>query len=151
MTTGEHRPPPGSETGDRRPAESQPPVLQWNAGGWFGGQVGATLWMLIAAVLTAIRDLPAGLVVLALFAVPNLVGLALWSTRRLSCYASTQLLIGVAGLCGLAAVYVLVNAGAWSEIQVGGQVSAGSTYRTIALVFGGLMLLFYLRFGRNRR
>lgn len=81
--------------------------MRWNAGGWFGGQIGATVWMLVAAVLTAIRDLSTGVVVLLLFVVPNIIGLMLWLSRKFSCYASTQILIGISGVCGLATVYML--------------------------------------------
>lgn len=73
--------------------------MHWNAGGWFGGQLGATIWVLIAGILTVIRDLTTGLLVLGLFLIPNVIGLA--------------------------------------------------TYWIIGLVFGGLMIMFYLRFGRG--
>jgi hypothetical protein len=123
--------------------------MQWNAGGWFGGQIGATVWMLVATVLAGIRNVPVGLTLLVLFAVPNLIGLALWKGRRLSCYASTQLLIAVSGVCGLLAIYVLDKANAWAQIQTGAAVSASSTYWLLTAVYGGLLLLFYLRFGRD--
>ena len=123
--------------------------MHWNAGGWFGSQIGATVWMLVAAILTTIRDLPTGMAVVALFAIPNIVGVALWVSRIRSCYASTQILIGVSGACGLATVYLLERANMWTQIQTGGQVSAQSSYWIVGLVFGGLMLMFYLRFGRG--
>ena len=123
--------------------------MHWNAGGWFGGQIGATVWMLVAGVLAAVRDLRTGMVVVLLFVIPNVVGLVLWVSRKLSCYASTQILIGVSGVCGLATVYVLERANAWMQIQTGGQVSAHSGSWIIGLVFGGLMLMFYFRFGRG--
>lgn len=122
--------------------------MNWNVGGWFGGQLGATVWVLVAGLLTAIRDFPTGMFVILLFAIPNVVGVTLWLSRKLSCYASTQLLIGVSGICGLVTVYTLEKANAWMQMQTGGQVSAQSSYWIIGLVYGGLMLLFYLRFGR---
>lgn len=122
--------------------------MNWNMGGWFGAQLGGTVWILVAGILTAVRDIPAGMFVVLLFAVPNIVGIVLWLTRKLSCYASTQLLIGICGLCGLLTVYTLENANAWMQMQTGGQVSAQSSYWIIGLVYGGLMLLFYIRFGR---
>ncbi|MCU7853390.1 MAG: hypothetical protein KZQ80_14400 [Candidatus Thiodiazotropha sp. (ex Monitilora ramsayi)] len=125
--------------------------MNWNVGGWFGGQVGATAWILVAAVLTAMRDLSIGMVVLLLFLVPNVIGLMLWASRKFSCYASTQIVIGVSGVCGLATVYVLERANAWMQIQTGGQVSAQSSYWIIGLVFGGLMIMFYLLFGRGSK
>ena len=121
--------------------------MNWNVGGWFGGQLGATVWMLVAGILTAIRDLPTGIFVVLLFAIPNVVGVALWLSRKLSCYASTQLLIGVSGICSLVTVYVLDKANTWMQMQTGAQVSAQSSYWIIGLVYGGLILMFYVRFG----
>ena len=124
--------------------------MHWNAGGWFGGQIGATMWILIAGILTLVRDLTTGLIVVCLFASANVVGLFLWVSRQLSCYASTQILIGFSGVCGLATVCVLDRANGWEPIQTGGQISAYASYYLIGMVFGGLMLMFYLRFGRGR-
>ncbi len=124
--------------------------MHWNAGGWFGGQIGATIWILLAGLLTAVRDLTTGLVVVFLFVSANAVGLALWISRKLSCYASTQILVGLSGVCSLATVYILDRANSWELIQTGGQISADSTYYTIGLVYIGLMFMFYLRFGRGR-
>jgi len=124
--------------------------MNWNVGGWFGGQLGATVWMLVAGILTAIRDFPIGIFVVLLFAIPNVIGIVLWLSRKLSCYASTQLLIGVSGVCGLVTVYALENANVWIQIQTGGQVSAQSSYWIIGLVYGGLILMFYVRYGRVR-
>lgn len=123
--------------------------MQWNAGGWFGGQLGATVWMLVAGVLAAIRDIPTGLIVVLLFTIPNVIGVWLWRTRKMSCYAATQLLIGISGVSGILTVYVLDQGNAWEQIQSGGTVSALSSYGIIMLVFGVLMLTFYLRFGRT--
>lgn len=124
--------------------------MNWNVGGWFGGQLGGTVWMLVAGILTAIRDFPIGMFVVLLFAIPNVIGIVLWLSRKLSCYASTQLLIGVSGVCGLVTVYALENANVWIQIQTGGQVSAQSSYWIIGLVYGGLILMFYVRYGRVR-
>ncbi len=124
--------------------------MHWNAGGWFGGQVGATLWMLVAGILTAVRDLTTGLIVVCLFVSANVVGLFLWVSRKLSCYASTQIMVGFSGICGLSTVLILDRANGWEQIQSGGQISADSSYYLIGLVYIGLMLMFYLRFGRGR-
>lgn len=122
--------------------------MNWNVGGWFGGQLGATVWILVAGILTAIRDFPTGVFVVLLFAIPNVVGVVLWLSRKLSCYASTQILIGISGICGLVTVYALEKANAWEQMQTGGQVSAQSSYWIIGLVYAGLMVMFYVRFGR---
>lgn len=124
--------------------------MEWSAGGWFGGQIGATVWMLVAGSLAAILEPATGLLVVGLFVVPNVLGFALWRIRRLSCYASTQVLIVVAAVCSLMAVWLLDRAGVWAQIQTGGQVAAGSMYWIIGLVFGGLVVMVRLRFGGDR-
>lgn len=122
--------------------------MQWNAGGWFGGQIGATAWMFVAGVLTATKNLPAGMFVVLLFSISNIIGLILWYRRNLSCYKSTQLLLVISGICGLLTVYALEKANSWTQIQAGGSVSALSTYFIISSVVLGLMVMFHVRFGR---
>lgn len=123
--------------------------MNWNVGGWFGGQLGATAWILIAGILTVVRDFPIGMLVVLLFAIPNAIGMALWLSRKFSCYVSSQLLIGVSGVCSLATVHALERANVWMQMQTGAQVSAQTSYWIIGLVYGGLILIFYLRFGRG--
>lgn len=123
--------------------------LKWNAGGWFGSQLGATAWILVAGVLTAFHDTSNGLIVVAVFFGANLIGYLLWHSRKFSCYASTQFLIAIAGVAGLLAIRVLEHSGQWAEIQYGGEVSAGSSYLLVIAVVAILMVTFYLRFGRK--
>lgn len=124
--------------------------LEWNAGGWFGGQIGGTAWILVAAALSAFRDISTGLILLAIFAVPNIIGYMFWRRQKYSCYAATQILVGLMGISGLLAVYVLDRGQLWREIQAGGSISAVSAYFIIAIVFAILMLMFYVRFGREK-
>ena len=123
--------------------------FQWNAGGWFGGQIGASCWMLVAATLSFSRDRSASGVVFVLFTIANLVGLRLWRTRdRLSVYTALQILLVAAGSCSLAAVYILDRAGIWLTIQTGGAVSAVATY--FLIVAGVIALLTMFHFRRRR-
>lgn len=124
-------------------------TLEWNAGGWFGGQIGSTAWILVAAVLAGLRDSTTGLILLAIFLLPNFTGTIFWLQKRLSCYAAMQWLLVLVGISGVAAVYVLERALIWREIQSGGEVSASYAYALIVLVVLALMALFYFRFGRG--
>lgn len=126
--------------------------LKWNAGGWFGSQIGCTCWMLVAAVLVSIKDLPAGAIVFVLFLVPNLLGTYLWSQRaRTDIYPALQVLLLVSGGVSMAAVYVLERRAQWEAIQSGAVVSSSLMYLLIPCLIGGLMLMFYLQHGRARR
>ena len=54
----------------------------WNAGGWFGSQVGGSVWMLFCALTVLPADAISGLVCLGSFAVINAVGCYLWQRRE---------------------------------------------------------------------
>jgi len=124
--------------------------VHWNNGGWFGSQIGGTAWILIAGILSAFKDIDTGLIVLAVFAVPNIIGLFLWRNRNsISCYQATQLLIPLMGGFGILAVYMLDKRGLWYVIQSGGIVSANTMYLMLMIVVLALMLMFYFRAGRN--
>ena len=124
--------------------------MQWNLGGWLGGQLGGSVWMLVAGLLSFFENPIAATTVIALFAVANLIGIIMWLRRkRLSPYAAIQMLLPVLGVFGLAAVFVLDRAGVYETIQIGGTISAQATYATIVLVVAALMLIFYFRFGRK--
>lgn len=92
-------------TKDPRPGPGQ---FQWNAGGWFGGQLGCTLWILVGAA-TLVLESPGVAAWWALcFAAANAVGLAMWRRRdRLRPFPAIQGLIAACGLAGLLAVAAL--------------------------------------------
>ena len=124
--------------------------MQWNIGGWLGGQLGGSVWMLVAGLLSFSEDPLAASTVIVLFALANLIGTMLWRRReRLSPYAAIQMLLPMLGIFGLAAVSVLDRAGVYETIQIGGTISAQATYSAIVLVVALLMLIFYFRFGRR--
>ena len=125
--------------------------MRWNLAGWLGAQVGGTVWVLVAGILSLWPDVTTGVAVIALFVLANVIGMAIWRRREnLSAYAGIQILLPIVGVVGLAAVYLLERSGIYESIQVGGTVSARSTYSIIILVVPALMLMFYFKFGRKR-
>jgi hypothetical protein len=124
--------------------------MQWNLGGWLGAQLGSTVWMLVAGVLSLGSNVRTAVVTIGLFLLANICGILIWRKREtLSAYAGIQALLPVVGAFGLAAVYVLERSGIYESIQVGASVSARSTYAIIILVVAALMLLFYFQFGKK--
>ncbi len=123
--------------------------LEWNAGGWFGGQLGGTAWILVAAALTTARDTSTGFILLVIFLVPNIIGYLLWRMQKMSSYASLQILFTLIGVFGLLAIYVLERRHLWIEIQMGSSVSAAYAYYMIIFITAILMVMFYFRFGRE--
>lgn len=125
--------------------------MQWNIGGWLGAQLGGTIWILVAGILSLWVDVTTAIIIIALFVLANVIGMAIWRRRdRLSAYAGVQILLPIVGAVGLATVYVLESTNIYESIQVGGTVSARSTYGIIVLVIAVLMLVFYFQFGRKR-
>ncbi len=118
--------------------------IRWNLGGWLGGQVGGSCWMLVAGLLSIPADLTTAIAVLGLFAFANLAGWLIWRRREsLSPYKGLQMLIPVLGATGIAAVYVLDSAGIYESIQVGSSVTAWETYAILAGVVVALMIMFW--------
>ena len=118
--------------------------MRWNLGGWLGGQVGGSCWMLVAGLLAISADLTAAIEVVGLFAFANLAGWLIWRRREsLSPYKGLQILIPVLGATGIAAVYVLDRAGIFESIQAGSSVSAWETYAILGGVVAVLMLMFW--------
>jgi len=121
--------------------------LEWNTGGWFGGQLGGTLWILISAAISLGHDISTGIILLALFLVPNIVGLILWRQKKLTCYQSLQIVFALCGVFGFAAIYVLDRNELWLEIQTGGAISKEAGYLVLTITILTVMAWFHLKFG----
>ncbi|MGI9407081.1 MAG: hypothetical protein ACR2O4_11985 [Hyphomicrobiaceae bacterium] len=126
-------------------------VFQWNTGGWFGSQLGSTVWMFVCACLLLSRDLNVAAIAFALFLIPNIVGTALWAARRkINAYLAIQILLAVCWVCSLASVYLIERSGLWSTVSgikidgVGGTVSADSMKLLIIFMFPAMMFFFHL-------
>jgi len=120
--------------------------MRWNLGGWLGGQVGGSCWMLVAGLLSIPANSNAAITVLGLFVLANFAGWLIWRRRdSLSPYKGLQLLVPVLGATGIAAVYVLDNAGIYESIQVGSSVTAWETYVIFVGVVVVLMVMFWWR------
>jgi hypothetical protein len=89
------------------PASSQitsPGYFHWNAGGWFGSQIGGTSWLLAGAAMLALRAPAVAVVWLVCYALANIVGIWLWRRRtRFRPHTAIQLLLLACGISGLLA------------------------------------------------
>jgi len=79
--------------------------FQWNAGGWFGSQLGSTLWLAAAACMVFPKS-PSAAAWLAFCAVaPNIMGCILWTKRdKLAPYPAIQCLVATIGVFTLLAI-----------------------------------------------
>lgn len=121
-----------------------PGAFQWNRGGWFGSQVGATLWIVLLGASLLPSSPGLGGLVVTLGLIPNALGGLLWRRRQtLSPYPALQALLAT---CGLAALLALVC------LRAAGVAGADTLHAwgSIAL-YPGLMLVFHLRERSARR
>lgn len=125
-------------------ANSARSAFSWNASGWFGSQLGCTLWLLILGSVLLSKDALAAWVCLASFAVLNAWGLHLWRRReQLRAYAGLQRFLLAASVL-IALVVVVVNArGASVPPAPGALVSTYLPYWVVAAA-PVLMLVFFL-------
>ena len=123
----------------------------WNAGGWFGSQIGGTLWMLILGLVLLGKDLVSAASALAAFGLLNAYGWQLWCRRtELRAYVALQRFLITASVA-IAAVVVLLNVrGVAEPPPPGALVSTHLPYWVVA-VAPGLALMFWWRERMARR
>lgn len=89
---------------------AHPTRFSWNAGAWFGTQLGCTLWILLLGIAVIPRDLATGLACIATFIALTAVGIVLYRRReRSSPLAAIQAFLACVTV-GTALVVVLANA-----------------------------------------
>ena len=122
-----------------------PGAFQWNRGGWFGAQCGATLWLVLLGGLLLAQSRSVGAAVLLCGLVPNAVGIWLWRRRDAwTPYPAVQVLLVACGLCALLAL-LCVRA-------EGGELPGAQPLSLWTLsVYPGLMLAFHLQERGARR
>jgi hypothetical protein len=125
------------------PATSQPnPLsLHWNAGSWFGPQLGGTAWLAIAALVLAPHSALSAMVVAGCALAANLVGLALWSKRsRLDPYRALQILVVAIVLASFAATRWLEARDEFALLDP--RVTPPTMYLLLAILAAILLALF---------
>lgn len=126
-------------------ARRGPGAFQWDRGGWFGGQVGATLWLVLLGALLFAQGRAVGAEVLVLGLLPNVLGIALWRRRaEWAPYPAIQALVITSGVCALLAFVRIHAAGGLSSER--GLGDGG-----FLLVYPALAIAFHLRERGARR
>jgi len=120
-----------------------PGRFQWNTGGWFGAQLGSTVWLILAATIQLPGYPKATVVALACFLVPNVFGLILFLNRhRVAPYPAIQWLICAIGVASIIFVVYLNRSDLVREIDPRLGYGQWGFYLLPAL-FGGVMALFH--------
>lgn len=124
--------------------------FQWSTGGWFGSQIGSTLWLFILGAVLLNKSTALGLLLLFLFILPNAAGWLLWRERhRIEPYPAIQALLGTIGVSSLFAVVVLDLSGYIAKLEPGMRESPKQAYGYI-LIFPILMIAFHILNGRGK-
>ena len=130
-----------------------PGQFQWNAGGWFGSQLGGTAWMLVAGLMFIPQSLVSAGVLMACFAIANAVACRMWLRRdRLAPYPSIQWLIVVMGVVAAIAFVTVDRSGPLMYLDLEPSPFPKTLYWYL-LIFPAMMLMFHFieREGRKRR
>jgi len=117
--------------------------FQWNSGGWFGAQIGATLWVLIGGIVLWPESSAAGIAGVTAFVIPNAAGLALYMNRhRIAPYPAIQVLLFMIGAFSFGFIVYLDRTGL---IQRFDPRLASDSWGFYALPggFAALMLVFH--------
>lgn len=125
--------------------------FQWNAGGWFGAQVGGSLWMLLLGFTLLGRQPGLGALCLGLALLVNATGYALWHFRdRLPPYPSIQILLLLVGLATLVLLVTFDTMAQLALLDPRFRDNPRGLY-LLLLMFPGLMALFYFQDRAGRR
>ncbi|HXH02231.1 MAG TPA: hypothetical protein VNN09_02815 [Candidatus Competibacteraceae bacterium] len=120
-----------------------PGRFQWNTAGWFGSQLGSTVWLLGAALTMLPEHTEAGIVAFFCFFIPNIFGLMLYLRRnRIAPYAAFQWSILMTGIVSTLFVVYLNHSSLVGEIDPRLDYRQWGFY-LLPILFGGLMVLFY--------
>ncbi len=128
------------------------PSWDGRLGGWVGSQLGGTAWMLLLALMVGVEgSLFTATYVVALFALANGIGVALWALRhRLRFWTALIWLVVACGATGAASIYVLQTAAAWEAAQMEPWVySAQAGYVALAAVCIGVIAMLVSRARRE--
>jgi hypothetical protein len=117
-------------------------AFRWNAGAWFGAQIGSTLWLVILGVALSFREDPsAGTAIIALAVAVNGIGLILWEHRdRIRPYPAIEVLTAVVGCAAFLTFALLDGTSAWG--LAGTQASGARPPYAVLLVFPAMMAMF---------
>jgi hypothetical protein len=117
--------------------------FQWNTGGWFGGQIGSTLWLLLLGMILLNKNVIIGSIILLFFILPNMMGWIIWHERhRIEPYPAIQALLGMIGFSSLFAVIILDLSGYITKLEPGMRDSPKQAYWYL-LIFPVLMIAFH--------
>ncbi len=136
------------EARQRRRADG---AFHWNAGAWFGAQLGSTLWLFVLGAVLSLRgDSASGTAIVALAVAVNGIGLLLWEHRaHMRPFPAIETLVALVGCAALVAFMLIDGASTWG--LAGSQVGVWRPPYAALIVFPAMMGLFALQEHAARR
>lgn len=118
--------------------------FQWNGGGWFGGQVGSTCWLLLAGVAFFGQAPALAALLFGCFALANLVGTIIWRNRdKIDPYRGIQALIGVLFVFAAIALVCMDYYGLLAGLD--DRFENARVWYLVLLMYPGLMTMFHFQ------
>ncbi len=142
--------PPGSSSPPRKRPRRGSGQLQWNTWGWFGGQVGSSIWLLALGIVAAANGDALGAAPIALCLLANLVGTLLWVARdRVAPLAALQILLATLTVLSAAGVAIILEG---QLLGTAPELPPGRWVYLYLLIFPALMLQLWAvdQAGRGR-
>ena len=123
----------------RRPIVG-PCHFQWNAGGWFGSQLGGTAWLLVGAIYLFYRSIPISLTWVLCFGLANVLGCSIWARRTVVApFKGIQLLMLVLTLAGFVSWFTLT----WFRHDLVSEIHAKTHMGYLALLIFPIMMTWF--------
>ena len=122
-------------------------AFHWNAGAWFGSQLGGSCFLLFGAVFLHKADNKTAMIWLIGFIAVQMIGCLLWHQRECrSAYTSLQILLVLQFCVSIIAMVVADLNGQLAKLAAagGGNGNLRSAYLAL-LVFPSLMLRFHFQ------
>ncbi len=125
--------------------------LSWHAGGWFGSQLGGTLWLLILGVFLIPQEQLAASVCIGSCVALNVWGLYLWRCRlHLTPYVGIQRFLAAEAVVVALVVWTVNWRGVSKPPPPGSLVSVYLPYWAVAIVPAVMLFLWFQEWGRRR-
>ena len=117
--------------------------FQWNAGAWFGAQLGSTSWMLTTAFMCFAESPLVASIFLASFLLTNQLGWMLWCARiRICPYTALQSFVGLSACISCVSLVAAWQICQFTGAEIRGIHSGPRTFLLIPVLYGGLSVLF---------
>jgi hypothetical protein len=118
--------------------------FQWSAGGWFGAQIGSSLWILLLGILYLAKSVTIGLCVIFCFLMNQLFCTLLWRRRaKTAPHRAIQLMLLFSGILALVSIILIDSSSGFADLEAVFP-SIPLMWYAVLLIYPLMMSFFYL-------